>query len=145
MDSIATKISQLLTAKINCKNSSEIKKDKNGNLWEDNHQDKINEMIKEYLPHGSGFDGDTLLDDKSTPERLIFNSGYHPMDEGGYYDGWIEFDVIITPSLAFGINLQVKGRFSKLPSRYFDMKNYIGDVFHDALANNEQFSCNVAN
>ena len=140
MDSIAARISRALDAKIRCENSSDIKKDKNGDLWEDKHRDKITKLVKNNLPHGSGLDGNTLLDDKSTPDRLIFNSEYHLMNEkcnGGYYDGWIEFDVIVTPSLAFGINLVVKGRFSKLPSRYLNLKDYIGNLFHYALTHSK--------
>ena len=51
------------------------------------------------------------------------------MTEHGYYDGWTEHDVIVTPSLRSpGFSLRITGRNRR------DIKEYIADAFHDALA-----------
>jgi hypothetical protein len=49
------------------------------------------------------------------------------MTEGGMYDGWTEHTVVVTPSLAFGINIRITGRNRN------DIKDYLHDVFHEAL------------
>ena len=84
-------------------------------------QDHIREIM-EAAPHGSGFDAGTELDDKSTPKKLIFNTSYHHMDEAGYYIGWTDHQVIITPSFV-GMDIKVTGK------NYNDIKDYIEDVF----------------
>lgn len=86
------------------------------------------ENFNDLLPSGSGFDSGSKLDiDASSPERLVFNTSFHHMDEGGYYDGWTEHSVIITPSLQSGYNLRVTGRNRN------DIKEFIREVFSDLI------------
>lgn len=95
--------------------------------WESKHGDAIASLIKQYLPSGSGFDSGTKLDADSTPERLIFHADFHHMDEHGYYDGWSEHTVIVTPSLQWGFDLRVTGRNRN------QIKDYIAETFQFAL------------
>jgi len=93
--------------------------------WKDKHEDIINDMLQAF-PHGSGIDSGVKFDwHKSTSERLIFTLGFHHMDENGYYDGWTEHELIITPSLQFGYNLRITGRNRN------DIKDYLHDLFTD--------------
>jgi len=74
------------------------------------------------MPSGSGFDCGTKFDfEKSNPEKLVFNIGYHHMDENGFYDGWSELTVIVKPSLANDIDIEITGirRKNKHDSEYF--------------------------
>lgn len=96
--------------------------------WAHKHRDTIETICKGHLPSGSGFDGGTTLDfDKSTSEKLVFRTAFHHMGEHGGYDGWTEHDVIVTPSFVSSVTIRVTGRNQN------DIKDYIGEMFHDAL------------
>ena len=105
---------------------------KSGNKeWEDKHEETINKLIDD-LPHGSGIDGTTSFNfEESREDKLVINSSYHSMNDTGYYDGWTDIKLVITPSLAFEFNLKVIGSF---PKRYSDTKDYIHETFSDALS-----------
>ena len=51
------------------------------------------------------------------------------MDENGYYDGWIDFRLTVTPSLAHDFNTLITGNFGK----YQDIKDYLYDILTMAL------------
>lgn len=103
--------------------------DKSGNAeWLDRHERALHVLCRDYLPRGSGFDNGTTLMEGSKPNRLVFITAYHHMNEGGYYDGWTNHTVIITPDLASGFNVRVTGRDRN------DIKDYVGDSFHEALS-----------
>lgn len=96
--------------------------------WIKRHNDRIESIVKEYMPYGSGFDcGTAFDDDNSKPERLIFTTQFHHMNDCGMYDGWTEHKVIVTPSF-FGPNIQVTGVNRN------GVKDYIADIFNDALS-----------
>lgn len=96
--------------------------------WRIRHSEAIESLVKNHLPSGGGFDAGTMLDlFASKPERLVFITSFHHMDEHGFYVGWSDHTVIVTPSLANGINLRVTGRDRR------DIKEYIGDSFYEAL------------
>jgi hypothetical protein len=94
---------------------------------QERHQETIEELVKEHMPSGSGFDNDTTFDFDSKAERLIFNTSFHHMDECGYYDGWTDHQVVITPSLQYGFYLKVTGRDKR------QIKEYIAEMFDDVL------------
>lgn len=77
--------------------------------WVEKHGQRILELLESF-PSGSGYDNGTKLDTDSTAEKLIFNTAFHHMDENGYYDGWTEHQVIVTPSLEMGYRLRITGR-----------------------------------
>ncbi len=111
------KLSRLLMAIEACEAS-------NNTEWKANHTKAIRELVYEYMPNGSGFDSGTSLDiSASNPEKLVFETNVHHMNEGGFYDGWTSHKVIVTPSLAFGFDVKVTGRDRN------DIKNYIGEMF----------------
>jgi hypothetical protein len=97
--------------------------------WAGRHLDAIGALVKEHLPSGSGFDSGTKLDvERSGEERLVFSTSFHHMNEGGYYDGWSEHEVIVTPSLALGFNLRITGRDRN------EIKDYMHQAFNAALS-----------
>jgi hypothetical protein len=82
------------------------------------------QKLESFLPSGSGFDnGSTINLKESRPDRLVIDTAFHHMDEHGYYDGWTEHKVIVTPSLQWGYVLRVTGR-----NRNW-IKDYIYEVF----------------
>jgi hypothetical protein len=52
---------------------------------------------------------------------------YHHMDENGSYAGWSTYKVVVTPSLAFGINVAVRGRDRN------QTKEYLAEVYNHWL------------
>jgi hypothetical protein len=83
--------------------------------------------LSELLPHGSGIDGENKVDlEKSHAEKLVIHTEYHHMKESGFYDGWTEHTVTVTPSFS-GINLRISGQNRN------DIKDYLSETFDYAL------------
>jgi hypothetical protein len=96
----------------------------NNTEWQEKHYEVIQNLISK-LPHGSGIDGKTELNfEKSKSNKLIINSEFHVMDENGFYEGWINFSLIITPSWN-GIDISIKGNFGK----HQELKDYLVEIF----------------
>lgn len=94
----------------------------NNSEWFEKWSNKIEEMVSE-LPHGSGIDGTNRIEeDRCRSNKLVISIEFHHMDENGYYDGWTEHNVIITPTFS-GIDVQITGRDRN------QIKDYLGDVF----------------
>ena len=98
-----------------------------------NTYENMRMLAKEYLPHGSGFDCDQVISEKSTPEKIIFEMGYHLMSEHGYYDGWLEFEVTATPSFVHGFNLRFNWKGFNRRQYKESHQEYIKDLFYDLL------------
>lgn len=85
--------------------------------------DKTKTDIKKVLPSGSGFDsGITVNYDESAINKIVLNADFHHMDTAGYYCGWSEHRIIVTPSLSWGFNLRVTGKNKR------GIKEYIYDT-----------------
>ena len=99
----------------------------------DEHETKIEKLVRDLMPSGSGFDSGTKLDiDASHAEKLVFTTSYHHMNDGGYYSGWTEHVVTVTPGFA-GLHIRVSGRDRA------DIKEYICEVFDQALCSDCEF------
>jgi len=121
MNHVYQEIARTFGARLTCQ--------KTGNTeWAARHEETLARLCAEWLPRGGGFDtGTHMLLDESKPERLVFRTSYHHMTDHGYYDGWTEHSVVVTPSLAQGFDLKVKGLNRN------DVKDYIAETFHIAL------------
>jgi len=106
-----------------------INSQKNNNqLWIIKHEESIDDLLKEHMPSGSGFNSGTCLEyEKSTPEKLVFGTYFHHMDENGYYTKTTYHEIVVTPSLLYGFSLKITGK------NYNDIKEYIGDIFNQSL------------
>ena len=92
-------------------------------------ENKIKEIIKVKFPSGSGFDAGTEFDwEKSNPEKLVFKTHYHHMNEHGFYNGWTKHAIIVTPSFSFDFDIRVTGINRN------NIKDYIADVYHQILS-----------
>ena len=106
----------------------------NNTEWADIHRLTIENSVKNELPHGSGIDGENRFDfEKSTPDKLIFYLEYHYMDENGFYAGWYDYTIIVTPSLANDYILNIRGK--NAPN---DAKEYLAEVFQFALSSGDE-------
>ena len=99
--------------------------------WQAKHETALEEIVKEFMPRGSGFDSGTTLDIdaaiKCNAAKLVFNTSFHHMNDGGYYNGWTSHVVTVSPSLAFDFTLKISGRDRN------GIKEYMHDVFNQAL------------
>lgn len=114
--------SNILTAYLNCCDKGKMNLE-----WMEKHQDTLNEMI-DLLPHGSGIDNGIKFDwEKSNGQKLIFTFGFHHMDENGYYDGWTDHVLTITPSFPFGYDMKISGKDRN------GIKEYLYSLLHDCF------------
>ena len=100
----------------------------------DSKNEQMEDLVKNYLPSGSGFDGDISIDEKSTDKKIILHVEYHHMNDNGFYDGWSTFKVIITASMAYNYSMQVKGE--SVVRKYFyhvGFDDFVISVFRDCL------------
>ncbi|MDE3023351.1 MAG: hypothetical protein KGI54_16130 [Pseudomonadota bacterium] len=113
-------IASILQAIENCQNSGNAE-------WLERWQNRLNYIAKNYLPSGSGFDSGASMDDDScSTDKLVFDVSFHHVNGNGFYDGWTEHKVIVTPCFS-GINLRVTGKNKN------DIKDYIAEVFYETL------------
>lgn len=96
--------------------------------WAAKWTSKIDGLVSDFMPSGSGIDCGTKFDwDASNPEKIVFSFSFHHMNDGGHYDGWTEHLLVVRPSLAFGLEMKITGRDRN------GIKEYLHDVFHSAL------------
>ena len=111
--------------------------EKNDNtVWFHRHHESLDEIEGEYLPSGSGIDSGCTIDrDKSTPQKIVIQSGYHRMNgDSGMYDGWFHFTVIIAADLAGEISIKLKfDKDFRRNTKDFGTDDYLFDVFDTAL------------
>jgi hypothetical protein len=107
----------LIQARQNCIRSGNAE-------WLTRHTSRLVKLVDDNMPSGSGFDNGTTIDlDKSTPEKLVFQTSFHHMDQHGSYCGWTSHTVTVRASLTGGVCVVVSGRDRNA------IKDYIGDVF----------------
>ena len=98
------------------------------NTWQDRHRERLTRIERECLPSGSGVDAGSSIDlVKSKPARIVLTLSFHHMNDAGYYDGWSDHTVILTPSFD-GFDLRITGRDRN------GIKDYLGDIFYHALS-----------
>ena len=122
-------LSGICQAYQSCCNNDEIKYyDKEVNeTWESKHEDNFEDLILNCFHHGSGIDSLWLYElDGMNSEKMVFSNSWHVMLENGMYDGFIDFKVIIQPSLQHDFNLVIVGRFAKCQ----DIKEYLYEQFN---------------
>lgn len=86
--------------------------------------------LEKQLPSGSGINNGSKVNLKlSTSQKIVIDTAFHHMDENGYYDGWTEHKIIITPCLKYGYNIKVTGRNRN------QIKDYLYDLFDNLSIN----------
>ena len=99
--------------------------------WKNNHTDHIYDLVKEHMPSGSGFDSGTKIDlDASTPDKLVFSTSFHHMDESGCYAGWTDHNVVVRSSLGHTISI------THSAGKNVKNRDDINDEFNRALIDN---------
>lgn len=110
-------MARLLVAIENCQRSG-------NDEWRVRHGVRLTNLVKDYLPSGSGFDSGCALDlAQCDPNKIVISTSFHHMNEGGFYHCWTEHTITIRPSLAFGYDLKISGRDRD------GIKDYIAETF----------------
>ena len=123
-DKIYKRLAKIANSRLRCLNSIKFPQEI------ENYEDEIDDIMKNIFPHGSGIDnGCTFNYEKSVNNRLVINSAYHCMNENGYYDGWVDFIVVLTPDLELDYTLNIRGNFGK----YNHVKDYLYQIFHNSF------------
>ena len=95
-------LSDAITARQNCTQSGNTE-------WFEKWSERIEQLV-DMLPSGSGIDNGTKIDlEASHAGKVVLYAPFHHMDENGFYDGWTEHIITVTPSFR-GINLRISGR-----------------------------------
>lgn len=87
-------------------------------------RDELIAQIMETAPSGSGIDSGTKLEEGSRPDRIVFEFGYHHMNEVGYYDGWTDHRAKVYPDPGYDFRLEITGRDRN------QIKDYLHQTFH---------------
>ena len=118
---VIQELAQIVQARKNCQNANPVNTE-----WFDKWTARINDLV-DRLPTGSGWDNGTKIDlDASHAEKIVLYGGWHHMNDNGFYDGWTEHTITVTPSFA-GVNLRISGRNRN------DIKEYLYEMFEYAL------------
>lgn len=126
---------QHIASAVNTRNNLMLRDTSHARHWIGEWESRLKRM-EQALPSGSGVDSGSLilLDDPGTPvgkrsigNRLVLQTSFHHMNDAGMYTCWTEHNVIVTPSLQFGIELRVTGRDRN------DIKEYLRELFDHAL------------
>jgi hypothetical protein len=97
--------------------------------WFGKHHLRLELLVKEYMPSGSGINaGTSLMLSKQKTGELRFGTSFQHMNSDGYYEGWTSHEIIVRPNLAHGFDLQITGQNKN------GIKEYLGDIFHIALS-----------
>lgn len=110
-------IHSALVARRNCNDS--------GNYAWRNKWDDVLDWAESQLPSGSGVDRGSKIE-RDSIDRIRISADFHHMDENGFYNGWTEHEVIVSPAFT-GIDIRVTGRNRN------GIKDYLSDVFLNAL------------
>lgn len=96
--------------------------------WAAKHRDRLDTLCKDMLPSGGGINAGVKFDlVRSTPDKLVFDTAYHHMNDGGYYDGWTDHTITVRASLAHGLTIAISGRDRN------GIKDHLHEVFSQAL------------
>lgn len=99
-------------------------------LFKENALDALAYLEETFLPSGSGFDSGTHIITegvKKGDEKIRIQANFHHMNGDGYYTGWTDHIVTVTPSLDGYLNIRISGRDKD------NIKEYILDVLNSAL------------
>lgn len=95
--------------------------------WQDKHEERIRTIARNQLPHGNGLDiGCTVDLKRSRPDRIVIDTGFHHMNDAGFYDGWTDHTLTVWPAF-FSVGLKISGRDRN------QIKDYLRDLFLVAL------------
>lgn len=121
VDRLDVLIAGIVQARLNCLA-------RENHEWLARHSETLRQIERDLLPSGSGMDNGTTIDlDRSTADRLVFNTAFHHMHESGMYDGWTSHTVTVRPSFIGDRDIAISGRDRN------GIKEYLAETFDHVL------------
>ena len=93
---------------------------------------KLEERIRELLPHGSGIDGDWQVLWNPKRKAWVCENSFHVMNNVGYYVGWCDFRLVIPEENPQEFRLHFLGP-NRWMARYYHLRDFLEDSFYWAL------------
>jgi len=115
---VAEKIVQAFVARKYCQESGDEE-------WATKWTETLENIEKNYLTRGSGFDSGTKIVDATDTEISLYTE-FHHMDEDGFYTHWTRHRVIVRPTFS-DLDVQVQGQ---APEHTLE---YMGEMMLHAL------------
>ena len=88
-------------------------------------------ILMDKLPSGSGINCKWDIMDKGKYFKCL--NAFHCMDEHGYYDGWVDFSVIIPKNKPLDFKLHFHGDYAQGKNRKYMLRDYLEDTIYNAL------------
>jgi len=129
-------IASIMTARANCLEWMKQPLGGNAERWHKRHTGALADLLKDTLPHGSGFDSGVDLNTELTDvmaEKYVFDCPFHVMNDAGYYTDWTEYRVAVTPSFIGVMNIEIELTDGPVDDAA-DLADYISDAMYDALS-----------
>lgn len=105
----------------------------NNEKWMNYFEEKIKEIAEKYLPNGSGIDNGNYINiEESDENKIVIESSYHKMTNG-FYDGWIEYSVVVTPDLLNEIVFEFIEHNGNELEKDYGLKDYLYIAYYSAL------------
>jgi hypothetical protein len=96
---------------------------------EDKSKARIEYLVSEYFPSGSGWDNGTKIQlEDCTADKIVLCGAFHHMNNDGYYVGWTEHTITVKASLAHVFDLRISGLDRN------EIKDYLAEMFSDILS-----------
>ena len=89
------------------------------------------ESLKENLSHGSGINGDWFIEDHGS--YIGCYNLFETMNENGYYDGVVDFQLIIPKKNPEEFKLHFQGRRSHYYANKYMLRDYLEDCFAEDI------------
>jgi hypothetical protein len=100
---VCRELASTVLARLNCIQA-------NNKEWQPKHEERIQRLVDNFLPSGSGLDNGVHIDlDKSTGNKLVFHTSFHHMNQDGYYDGWTDHTLFVVPCLWTDFDIKISG------------------------------------
>lgn len=125
---VAQALANCIIAMRNCKGPAAFGSEERKTHWYHEHKRRAEQIARDCLPSGSGFDNGTIIDtEASTPTMLVLATSFHHMNDVGMYDRWTEHTVKVEPAF-IGLEIRVTGR------DWNGIKDYIAETFDYVLS-----------
>jgi len=90
-------------------------------------------ILKNVLPHGSGFDCSWDIEQKKNGNVYAISS-FHCMNENGYYDGFADFTVIFKKGQPIAdFVLQFNGKIAQRKNNKYFLREYLEESIYESL------------
>ena len=96
--------------------------------------DKLIDVLKDELPHGSGIDGDWHINASKNGSYVVASNYYHAMNENGYYEGCADFRIIIPVKAPITFKLHFSGQYAQYLNQKHMLRDYLEEMFNEAIS-----------